>query len=185
MIIGVCGTFAAGKDMVADYLASARGFNHVSSGDVLRKYIVDHHLGEIDRDSMREIANKTRAEKGADFFVHEALASASRPLVVSGIRTTGELEALKNAGGIMIGVDAPISRRYNWAKERGRIGDQITQQKFREQEVAEESDRPTDCQITAVMSLVDFNIANDGTLDELYAKVDDVLKRLMQEGSQA
>lgn len=182
MIIGVCGTFAAGKDVVAEYLAS-KGFNHVSSGDVLRRYILDNKLGEIDRDSLRIIANRTRAEKGADFFVRQAILSVARPLVISGIRTTGEVEAVKAAGGIMIGVDAPVTRRYNWAKSRGRIGDHITQEKFREQEIAEESDKPTDCQITAVMSMADFDIANDGTLEELYMKVDDVLKRLKPIGS--
>lgn len=177
MIIGVVGTFAAGKDAVADYIAS-KGFTHVSSGDVVRQYIRDNNLGGLDRDNLRKVANSTRAEKGGDFFIRHALDSAPRPLVISGLRSSIEIEAVKREGGVIIGVDAPVSRRYGWAKSRGRIDDSITEEKFKQQELAEESDKPTDCQITVVMGMADYDIANDGTLEQLQAKIDDVLKRI-------
>ena len=182
MIIGVCGTFAAGKDTVAEYIES-KGFTHVSSGDVVRQYIRDNNLGGLDRDNLRHVANSTRAEKGGDFFVRHAIETGPRPLVISGLRSSEEVAAVKKEGGVIIGVDAPVTRRYNWAKSRGRIDDSITEEKFKEQELAEESDKPTDCQITVVMGMADYDIANDGTLEELYANVDEVLKRLTPQGA--
>lgn len=177
VVIGVVGTFASGKDTVAAYLAN-RGYNHVSSGDVLRRYIVDNNLGSLERDNLRLVANKTRAEKGADFFVRDAVEKWPRPLVVSGLRSSGEVEAIKREKGVIIAVDAPVTRRYNWAKARQRIDDNITEEKFKDQELAEESDKPTDCQISVVMSMADFNISNDGSLEQLHGQIDDVLLRI-------
>lgn len=177
MIIGVVGTFAAGKDTVARYLEEL-GFNHISSGDVVRQYILDNDLGGLERDNLRIVANRVRAERGSEFFVREALKSSERPLAISGLRTSGEIEAVKDQGGIIIAVDAPINRRYEWAKARGRVDDSITPEKFKELEMAEESDKTTDCQISTVMSMRDFDVANDGSLAELHSQIDEVLKRM-------
>jgi dephospho-CoA kinase len=182
MIIGVCGTFASGKDTVAEYIES-KGFTHVSSGDAIRQYVRDNNLGGLDRDNLRLVANETRAEKGGDFFIRHAIASSPRPLVLSGLRSPLEIEAVKKEGGIIIGVDAPVTQRYQWAKDRGRIDDGITEAKFKGQEQAEETNQKTGQQITVVMGMADYDIANDGTLEELYTKVDEVLARLTPEGA--
>ncbi|HSH31675.1 MAG TPA: hypothetical protein VK963_03365 [Candidatus Saccharimonadales bacterium] len=176
MIIGVCGTFAAGKDAVAEYLAT-KGFLHVSTGDLLRAYIQKHQLGSLERDNLRIVANKIRAEKGGGYFAELALGRTRQPLVVSGIRTVGEVAALRQAGGHLIAVDAPINRRYQWAKGRGRLDHVTSVDDFKRQELAEEGHSPTDSQITIVISMANFNIANDGTLEQLHAKIDEVLER--------
>lgn len=178
MIIGVVGTFASGKDTVAKYLDDS-GFNHVSSGDVLRQYIIDNNLGGLERDNLFKVANKTRAEKGSDFFVRDAIEHWPQPLVISGIRSVGEAEAVISREGIIIAVDAPVTRRYHWAKMRGRIDDSITEEKFKQQEEAEFANTdPSMQQIMTVMGMAQFSVSNDGTLEELYAQVDEILKRI-------
>jgi dephospho-CoA kinase len=183
MIIGVCGTLASGKDTVADYVAST-GYTHVSTGDLIRSYIKDNDLGEIDRDNLRKVGNKLRAEKGAGYLVELAVKQHPDKLVVSGLRTIGEVDALFKAGGHLIGVDAPIERRYEWAKYRERIGDEVSFEYFREQELIENSHTSNHEQrINDVMSMANIVISNDGTMVELEAKVDDALARF-KEGEQ-
>lgn len=177
MLIGVVGTFAAGKDTVAEYLVE-KGFSHYSTGDLVRAYITDNQLGGLDRDNLRKIATKLRAEKGTGILVEMALADQSRPMVISGIRNPGEVNALKKAGGTLIAVDAPIERRYAWAKARGRLDDVVTSEDFKRQEAAEETDNPAAPQITAVIALADFDVANDGSLADLHQKIDTVLEHL-------
>jgi dephospho-CoA kinase len=179
MIIGVCGTFASGKDSAAEYIAERLGHLHISTGDLVRQYVRENDLGGIDRDNLWKVANGLRAKHGSGFLITSSLKKYADNVVFSGIRSPGELEAVHQAGGMMIAVDAPIDRRYQWAKSRGRIGDEITAEYFRQQEAAEENrDDPNKQQLTTVISLSDFDIANDGTLEELHAKIDDVLMRL-------
>jgi dephospho-CoA kinase len=184
MIIGVCGTFASGKDTVAEYIQS-KGYEHVSTGDLIRQYIRDNNLGETDRDNLRKVANELREEKGAGYLVKEALKKHPDHVVVSGIRATGEVDALFDAGGHLIAVDAPIDKRYQWAKARGRIGDEITYDYFKEQEMAETVNTGHHEQrIMDVIAMAQFDISNEGTLEELHTKIDEILARYEQEPKQ-
>ncbi len=179
MIIGVVGTFASGKDTVAEYIAAKLEYLHISTGDLIRRYIRENNLGDIDRDNMLVIGNKLRSEKGSGFLVESSIKKYKDNLVLSGIRSPGEAEAVQKSGGIIVAVDAPVEQRYEWAKARGRIGDDITPEYFRRQETAEENDDdPNKQQLTTVISMAEFDVANDGTLDDLHAQIDDVLKRL-------
>jgi dephospho-CoA kinase len=179
MIIGVCGTFASGKDMVAEYIADKLGYIHVSTGDLVREYIRENDLGEIDRDNLRKVANELRAEHGSGYLIETSLEKYNDDVVFSGVRSTGEVETIRNARGTMIAVDAPVNQRYEWAKARKRIGDEITPEYFRQQETAEENHGdPNKQQLTAVITMSDYDIANDGTLEDLNGKIDEVLARL-------
>ncbi len=179
MIIGVVGTFASGKDTVAEYLADAKGFFHISTADVLRQYIRDNDLGGLDRDNLRLVSNKTRSERGGDFFVKEALTRPERPMVLTAMRSPREIEAIQAAHGHVVAVDAPVQQRYDWAVARGRIDDAVTAEQFKHQEEAETINTdPNHQQLTTVISMADFNIANDGSLQDLYDKVDGILERL-------
>ncbi len=183
MILGVCGTFASGKDMVALYLTEKLGYIHISTGDLIREYIREHNLGDIDRDNLRKVGNELRAEHGAGYLVESSLKKYGDKVVFSGVRSTGEVAVIKSKGGAMVAVDAPVDQRYKWAKGRGRIGDEITQEYFRHQETAEENhDDPTKQQLTAVITISDIRVANDGTLEDLYVKLDAIVERLKQEG---
>lgn len=185
MIIGVVGTLASGKDSVAEYLARDKGFTHVSTADLLRDYIRDNGLGGLDRDNLRMVANRLRTEQGGDFLVKLALSRPERPIALTAMRSPVEVQAIHEAGGHVIAVDAPVTQRYAWARARGRIDDAVTEEQFKEQEEAEiVNTDPNHQQITAVIAMADFNIANDSTLEELYRKVDVILERYRNDKGQ-
>ena len=63
MIIGITGSFGAGKGAVAEYLVEHKGFKHLSVRTLLTKEIEKRGL-PLDRDSMAAVANQLRKEAG-------------------------------------------------------------------------------------------------------------------------
>jgi dephospho-CoA kinase len=58
MIIGLTGTFAAGKDAIADYIAK-KGFEHFSTGEEVAEIAKEKGIKNT-RDNLRELANDLR-----------------------------------------------------------------------------------------------------------------------------
>ncbi|HEY0220859.1 MAG TPA: AAA family ATPase [Candidatus Paceibacterota bacterium] len=140
LILGITGQPAAGKDTIADYLVT-KGFEKFSMSDVLREEMADLGL-PLDRDTIRVFAERRKADLGNDYLCHKILKKISRNSVIPSIRSTSEVktfkEKLKNDFKL-ITVESPIEKRFEWAKERQREGDNITFEKFKEQEEKEKN----------------------------------------------
>jgi len=117
-LIGIAGSFASGKDTVAHGLVADFGFTHVSTGDMVRA-VAQKERGSIERPVLHEVADEHRHRDGAGVFVEHAL-KQPRPLVITGIRSLGEVRALKAAGGVLLFIDAPADVRYERMKARHR-----------------------------------------------------------------
>lgn len=179
MILGLTGTFAAGKDAAAEYLKE-KGFFHTSLSDLVREECVRQNR-PIDRDTCRIIANETRAKFGAGYFTKLAMqkiknSSAPNALVVS-IRNLGEVEELKkNPNFKLLAIDAPIKLRYERAIARKSEKDKVPFETFEAQENEEmTSQKSNEMQIGTILKMADFTIQNIGTLEELYEKIDEIL----------
>lgn len=176
MIIGVSGTFASGKDTVANYLTT-KGFAHFSTADEIRELMREEGL-PLDRTTMQDFATKIRKEKGDAFFTERALAKATGDAVFADMRNPAEIVALRQAGPFsLIIVDAPLELRYERAKARGRVGDGESLEDFREKENRELQGVKSQ-KLGEVMAMADYRITNEGTLDELQAKVEAVLEEI-------
>lgn len=182
VIIGLAGHPSGGKDTVARYLVSHYGFDHVSTGDSLRKYIRQNRLGNLDRENMNKIVTELRKKLGTDFLVREVLeTNTSSRLVLSGLRSSGEAKAIKKAGGSLVAVDASLQARYHRALSRGRIGDDISFESFVKQQNKE--DHPSDPNapsVAAVTSIADDHIDNSTTRKHTFTQTDALMKRLGQ-----
>lgn len=180
MLIGLVGHPSSGKDTVAAYLVDTHGFTHVSSSDSVRFYIAEHQMGEANRDLMRAVSTTLREKHGADYLVRLALENEAPLLVVSGLRAIAEGEAIKKAGGVILACTTPIGVRYKRAKERGRVGDEITFETFKSQEEAETSNPNPEAQnVSAVITMADYTINNTGTISDLHVKVNDIISGLV------
>lgn len=182
MIIGLTGTFASGKDTIADYLVKEKGFGAYGSGDVVREYVKKLNW-PMTRDSQREMANKLRKEHGADFLIKESIKKISEDnKVISGIRQPNEAEFFTNTdGAYLIAVDAPIETRFERIVKRKREGDPVTLEELKTKESKEMSNSANDpnCQnISACMKTANFKIDNSGTFTELYKKIDEILDQI-------
>lgn len=181
VLIGVVGHPSSGKDTVAAHFVAKHGFVHISMGDMIRFYIAEHGMGEATRDLMRIVGTTLREEHGADYFIKLALSNNAdvSHLVISGLRTVAEAKAIKGAGGTLVACTAAIENRYAWARERGRIGDNISFETFKQQEDAEASSPNPEAQnVDAVVEMADYVIENTGPLDELERKADELLAKI-------
>lgn len=179
-IIGLVGEPSGGKDTAAAYLVKKYNFAHVSTGDLVREYISKNHLGSPTRQNLKKAAIKLREQFGPDYLAVTALQSTnSDHIVISGLRTVSEVHSIQLHHGTILCVNANIKTRYMRAKDRGRIGEDIDFEAFKNIQLSEERGKgPSEQNVEAVISIADESIHNDGNLDELYLQIDDFMNRL-------
>jgi dephospho-CoA kinase len=179
MKIAFVGPAAVGKDAVSNYIANKFNLTHISSGDIVRNYVKENNLGELDRKNLQTVANKLRNEQGGDILVRIALEKNPKDVIVSGLRAIDEIDTFEKLGGRVIAITAPLEKRYELAKLRGRIGDDISFEKFKKIEDEEYTSQDKNGQnISEVVSMADIEVSNDGTLQELFDKCEKIVKNL-------
>ena len=180
IIIGITGTIGAGKGTIVEYLVSKKGFKYFSARELIVEEVLKRGL-ENNRDNMVMVANDLRLKHGSSYVADElyrrALVSGDNCIIES-IRTVGEIESLKNKGSfVLLAVDAEPRIRYGRVLERKTVTDNITYDKFLEDENKEmESDDPNKQNLKKCIEMADFVIDNDGNLDELNLKIEEILK---------
>jgi len=168
-IIGLSGRNSAGKDTLAEYLVENYGYTHVPTGDMVRAEAMKLY-GNIERETLQKVAPAYKKEHGAGVFVNLAL-EQSRPIVVSGIRSMGELKAIKDAGGIMVFVDADPKLRYERMKKRARDAEADKSfEEFMELDEREKNAGPTDAdyRVDEINEKADIHLNNSGTKRDFF-----------------
>lgn len=180
MIVGLTGSFGAGKGCVADYLVS-KGFRHFSA----RSFIIleiDRRGLRVNRDSMTTVANDLRKQHGPT-YIFEQLVEMAREhggdCVVESIRAVAEAQYLKSQGGFVLGVDADPKLRYERIVNRGSETDNVTFEEWRDQEIRESNpDDPTKQDIFGALKESNVVVRNEGTIEELHQQIDEVLEQI-------
>ena len=166
-LIGLAGTFAAGKDTISHRLEADFGYRHVSTSEMVRR-LARKNYGSIERPILVKTADKLRHQNGAGALVIEALKQPV-PLIVSGLRSLGEAKAIKEAGGLLVFVDAPAELRY----ERMRARDRDTETKLSleefiagEQREWHAGDEDADFNLQGIKMMSDHVIDSSKPIDE-------------------
>jgi dephospho-CoA kinase len=175
MIIGLTGSFGAGKGSVADYLVNQKGFAHFSARTFITKVLERQGL-PVDRDHMIEMGNTLRSEHGPSYIFEELVKMAKEhggDAVVESVRAVAEAKYIQTHGGVVLGVDADPTVRYTRIVKRGSETDHVTFEEWRAQEVRESNpDDPTKQDIFGALRASDVIIQNSTTLEDLYTAVD-------------
>ncbi len=181
MIIGITGSFGSGKGAVVDYLTQNLHFKHHSASGLITEEIVRRGL-PVNRDSMIIVSNDLRKANGPAYIIdslYKRAQEAGGDTVIESLRAVAEVEKIKELGGKVIGVDANSKLRYERAFKRGSEKDNVSYEKFLSQEKAESNPNdPTKQNIFAALKESDFIVTNNGTLEELHAQIDEVLKQV-------
>lgn len=184
MIFGLCGQPASGKDTAADFF-TARGYIHISTGDLLRNEM--HKAGiPVDRAHMSEFAAKAKKERGYGYLAELAVAAIqdddamqARPAaIVSGLRAGLEIDMLRSSFGPafkLLAIDAPLETRYARAKKRNRPGDDISFEVFKAQEERERASATGAQEVDKVISMADVVIDNSGSIENMYTQLASLL----------
>ena len=181
ILIGITGTDGAGKGTVVEYLVTQKDFVHYSARALFVAELERRGL-PIDREHMREIANKLRGTFGHDYLIRESLRRAHEQkndrIVIESLRALAEVGALHKAGGKLLAVDAEPHVRYERIQARASETDRVSFEEFRQHEELEMNDPdPNGMQKAAVIAAADHTIINSGTREELYAQIDEALKK--------
>jgi len=184
MIIGITGTLGAGKGTVVEYLVTKKGFKHFAVSDT---FLVNeaHKRGlEPIRSVRRDIANEYRS-KGptklmeAVYEMAQSAIEAGEDVVIEPQHTAAEVIFIQSIGGAELAVDADLRTRYDRIQKRGSSKDDVTFEQFAaEQKHEMESNNPNQNNLGAAIALANATLYNDGTPEELFAQIEEILANL-------
>lgn len=177
MIIGLTGTNASGKGEVSNYLRSKR-FQYISLSDIVREEADAQGL-ERTRANLIKIGNGLREKGGADILAKKTIEKIKQEnVVIDSIRNLAEAKAVKALkDSKLIAVDAPIELRYKRSQQRMLDRDKVSFEDFKKLEEAENLKTTTGQQLKQCMGGADKLIINDGTIQDLQNKVDEIIKQ--------
>tara|TARA_R110000824_G_scaffold401771_1_gene615910 strand:+ start:561827 stop:562381 length:555 start_codon:yes stop_codon:yes gene_type:complete len=181
MIIGIAGTIGSGKGTVVEYLKK-KGFVHFSSSGILRETLSKRKLPAT-RLHMSTLANELIEQHpgGVLYLSHKkAEANGIENYILEAIHRKSEADYVRSIGGKVLGVDADLHTRYERSILRGDgEKDAVTFEQFEQDAHREdEGHGATGPNIRAVLRDADSVLMNNGTTEELYAQVEEMLAEL-------
>jgi dephospho-CoA kinase len=178
IVIGLAGEMGSGKGTVAKFIAEKYKGSYYRFSTMLRDVLDRLHL-EQSRENLPKISVALRNAFGEDIFdkvmVGDIEKDQSEIIVVDGMRRLKDAENLRKlAGFYLVYVDASLENCFERIVKRHENTDDAgkTIEEFKK----EHTDEP-ETQIRALKDISDFVVENNGTLEELYAKVDEVIKK--------
>jgi dephospho-CoA kinase len=182
IIIGITGTIGAGKGTLVDYLRDRRGFVHYSVRSFLIEELTKRQM-LINRDTMTYLANELRKENTPSYIVDFLFLKAQKTgknAVIESIRTVGEIESLRKKGDFcLLAIDAKVDIRYKRIICRRSETDHVSFEEFLQNEQREmTSADPNKQNISQCIALADYLLCNNGTINELYKQLEEVLTKI-------
>lgn len=180
-ILAIVGMSGSGKSVIVDYLTE-HGIPKVYFGGMILKEMNKRGL-EVTPDNERAFREKIRAEEGKDWVVQQAIAetkdliaAGQKRIVLDGVYSWTEYKILKHEFPgeklTFIAIITPKELRYERvAKRPERPFDAV---KIRERDYSEIENLEKGGPIVAA----DYFLMNDGTKDDLYAKLQKVLQEI-------
>jgi dephospho-CoA kinase len=173
-LIGLTGTNSAGKGEVASFFEK-KGYTYFSLSNLIREELLKAGKAET-RDNLIKMGNKLREKSGRDILARRVMKKVKDKSVIDSIRNPKEVEYLrKQKDFILLAVDAPVDLRYERARKRGRAESATTLEEFIKKEAEEMTDLTQGQQLHTCLKMADFLVINDGSLKDLYRKLEELL----------
>jgi len=166
----------SGKSTIVSAL-KARGLEALNLGDGVRAEAKKRNLeptGENLGNLMLELRDKNGPGAVANLLTEQIKNSQSEVIVIDGVRSTAEIEVLKNVGSVkLLSIEAAADTRYKFLSSRGRSDDPATKEKFEERD-----NRELGVGIGESIAMADETIVNSNiTLDELTERAYKVIEK--------
>jgi dCMP deaminase len=180
MLIGLTGRNAAGKGEVAKRLQS-KGFYYYSLSDAIRDEIRSRGQ-EPSRELLIQVGNELRRRFGPAVLAERILERIEddRNYVIDSIRNPAEVMAFKRSKNFrLIRVDSPLDLRFQRSIARARESDPLTLEEFVKIENREVAGDEASQNLIQVEQLAEESLCNDGPLEALYPRIDELAGRLL------
>jgi dephospho-CoA kinase len=182
LIIGITGTLGAGKGTIVDFLTKEKGFVHFSVRAFIAEEIIRRGM-IVNRDSMVLVANDLRKNNSSSYItdcLYEKALALGKNSIIESIRTPGEIYSLREKGGFnLIAIDADPVIRYRRISARNSETDKVSFETFLANEHREMTSTDPNAQnLSKCIELADYKLWNNGTMEQLNNKVEDILKEI-------
>jgi len=182
MIIGLTGTKASGKGVVADILMK-KDFVYISLSDMVREEAVNRGIPNYTIKDLQDIGNNLRETNGNGILAKKAAEKFQEGInyVIDGIRNIGEIEVLRKFPNFtLIAVDAPQGDRFQRLIRRARPSDPRDWLGFLEMEKRDlgSNEQNSGQQVAECIKVADIKIYNDSNLEQLTEKIENTISQI-------
>lgn len=185
MILGICGTIAAGKETLTGFFRE-KGFVYLESSQVIKDEL-RREGREVTRESMQDKGDELRAKYGVSaimiMLLDKTRTEPTKNYILDSLRNDGEAEFMRKEvkDFILIGVDAPKELRFKRTLKRAKASDPKTWEEFLVVDGRDQNDtsNPLGQQTRKLLDMADFVIFNDGELAKSKNQVEEIWEKLM------
>ena len=176
LIVCLTGMPGSGKSTIVSAL-KAMGLEALNLGDGVRAEAKRCNL-EPSGDNLGKLMLELREKNGpgaiAELLTEPIKNSQSKVIIIDGVRSTAEIEVLKNVGSVkLLSIEASADTRYKFLSARGRSDDPKTREKFEERD-----NREIGVGLGESIAIADETISNNNiTLDELIELAHKVIEK--------
>lgn len=179
IILGLVGEMAAGKSTATEYLKQKYEAVSFRFSDPLRDVLLRLHV-ENSRPNLQALSTFLRRQYGEDLLSKvmalDVEQSPAKMIITEGIRRPTDIADLKKFKNFhIISLTADERARYERLIQRSENADDKTKtwEQFQADGRAESEQK-----IKEIAARADFIIDNNGTIEQLYKQIDDVIKKL-------
>lgn len=180
IILATAGEIACGKETFAKYVLKKYGGSLYRFSDPLREILDRMHL-DVDRDNLHRISMALRRYFGQDILFrmvyNDIKKSDSDIIILDAARRLSDIKHLKKFKGFrLIFIDASLEKRFGRLRLRGEKADD---KKKSLRVFKKEHDSEVERKIRTLKKKADFVIENDGTPEQFYKNIDEVIKKII------
>lgn len=179
-ILAVVGMSGSGKSVVVDHLTE-KGYPKVYFGGMILKEMEKRGI-EITPENEKEFREKIRAEEGNDWVVRQVIAevkdlinAGQKRIVLDGVYSWTEYKMIKHEfPGAVTFLAVMTTKKIRYARVAERAVRPLNLQEIQMRDSAEIENLEKGGPIAAA----DYFVPNDGSMEELKSRVDEVLKEI-------
>lgn len=178
LIIGITGQMASGKTTIAEYIIEKYGATSHRFSTPLRD-ILNRIYVENTRENLQKLSEPLRAAFGEDtlakVIAHDVQADTSHLIVVDGVRRPADVAYLKDVEGfILLALTAEMKIRYERLTQRT---ENVDDQNKTFEQFQKDHEQEPEQKIDEVSQGADITLENNGSVEDLFAQVDALLKQ--------
>lgn len=172
-VVVLVGEKLSGKELTAQYLIKKHGFHGYHFSRILTDILQRLHL-PVSRQNQMQLVGALRERFGggilAEVIKQDIKDHGYKRVVLDGLRHPAEYDILKNLPGfLLVYLTAPLPLRYQRAKKRH---EKVGEHRFSLQDFKREEKLATEIYIGKLGRLAKVKIINDGTVADLYSKIE-------------
>ena len=181
IVLGLAGEIASGKGTVGDYIEKTHNSSSYVFSKVLRD-VLNRLYQDINRENMQKLSTVLRENFHSDILseviYNDVKRDENKVITIDGVRRLADIEYLKKIEGFkLVYIEVDIKKRHERIIKRDQNSDD---QGKTFEEFKADNKREAEVQIKGLKDHADIVIDNDGSFEDLYKQVDEIIAKTKQ-----